>query len=112
VRNYPWYKGVWKDYKDKDVVIIGIHTPETANEKKIDNVKKKLTDAGLTFPVAIDNKTTMWQRYRNAYWPTVYLIDRTGTARWGWQGELGFNGARGEALMREKIDELLKEKQP
>lgn len=90
--------------------MIGIHTPETEGEKKVESVKKKLADAGLTFPIAIDNKATMWRRYGNNYWPSIYLIDKTGTGRWGWQGELGFKGARGESLMREKIDLLIKEK--
>src|SRR6185312_8625570 len=102
-RNYSWYKSIWKDYQDKDVVVIGIHTPETAAERDISRVKKKTADAGLTFPIAIDNKKTMWQRYNNAYWPTVYLIDQTGVARWGWQGELGWQGAQGEVHMRKKI---------
>jgi hypothetical protein len=90
-------------------VVIGIHTPETQGEKNVKTLQEKLKDAGLTFPVAVDNKTTMWKRYYNNYWPSVYLIDKDGVARWGWQGELGWKGARGETLMREKIDDLLKE---
>jgi hypothetical protein len=110
VRNYPWYRAVWKDYKDKGVVIIGIHTPETEGEKNVATLRKKLKDAELTFPVAVDNKTTMWKRYKNAYWPSVYLFDKEGIARWGWQGELAWKGAKGESHMRAKIEELLKEK--
>jgi len=68
-----------------------------------------MADAGLTFPIAIDNKTTMWKRYNNNFWPSVYLIDKDGTARWGWQGELGWKGAHGEKHMRERLEELLKE---
>jgi hypothetical protein len=90
------------------VVVLGIHTPETDAEKNIKTLQQKLQDACLTFPVAVDNKTTMWKRYNNGYWPTVYLIDRNGIARWGWPGELALKGARGEMLMREKIDDLLK----
>ena len=40
---------------------------------------------------------------------SVYLIDKEGIARWGWQGELGWKGTRGEELMRGKIEELLKD---
>lgn len=109
MRNYPWYKGVWKDFQDKGVAVIGIHTPETDAEKNLDALKKRLKDAGLTFPVAVDNKATMWKRYNNAYWPSVYLIDKQGIARWGWAGELGYKGAQGEVLMRMRIENLLKE---
>lgn len=51
----------------------------------------------------------MWKRYYNNYWPTVYLIDKGGIARWGWPGELGWKGAKGEKMMRQKIDELLED---
>jgi hypothetical protein len=37
------------------VVVIGVHTPEFAFEKNIDNVKKAVTDLKLEFPIAIDN---------------------------------------------------------
>ncbi len=95
--------------KDKGVVMIGIHTPETDGEKNVPNVCTKMDVARLTFPIAIDNSTTMWKRYYNNYWPSVYLIDKEGIARWGWAGELGWKGAKGEVHMRKKIDELLEE---
>jgi hypothetical protein len=91
------------------VVVLGLHTPETEGEKNIDTVKKKMKEAGLTFPIAIDNKGTMWKGYSNHYWPSVYLIDKEGFARWGWSGELGWKGAKGETHMRNKIEELLQE---
>jgi alkyl hydroperoxide reductase subunit AhpC len=109
VRNYPWYKGIWNDFKDKGVVVIGIHTPETEGEKNVKTLQKKLKDADLRFPVAVDNKTTMWKHYHNNYWPSVYLIDKAGVARWGWSGELGWKGAQGEALMRAMVEKMLKE---
>ncbi len=90
-------------------MVLGIHTPETVGEKDIERVKKKMADAGLTFPIAIDNKATMWRRYSNNYWPSVYLVDKQGIVRWGWQGELAWQGAFGEALMRSRIDDLIKE---
>lgn len=109
MRNYPWYRAIWKDYKDKGVFVIGIHTPETKSEHDIERVKKAMAKAELTFPIAIDNQWTMWKRYQNAYWPSVYLVDKEGIARYGWQGELGWKGAHGEILMRNRIDALLKE---
>jgi hypothetical protein len=90
-------------------VVIGIHTPETEAEREIDRVKKKMKEAGLEHPVAIDNKATMWKRYENAYWPAIYLVDKKGIARWGWSGELSWKGAKGEAHMRKKIEELVGE---
>lgn len=91
-------------------MVVGIHTPETDGEKDVATVKKKMEEAGLIFPIAIDNKATMWKRYFNSYWPSVYLIDKEGIARWGWSGELGWKGAKGEMHMRKKIEELVEEK--
>jgi peroxiredoxin len=108
--NYPWYKKTWADLKDGDFVMIGIHTPETDPERNVETLKKRMKNAGLTFPIAVDNKKTMWQRYNNNYWPSVYIFDKQGIARWAWSGELGWKGATGEKQMRQKIDELLQEK--
>jgi hypothetical protein len=91
------------------VVILGIHTPETEAEKSIDVLKKKLKEAGLDHPVAADNTHTMWKRYNNSYWPSIYLVDKKGVARWGWAGELNWKGARGDVHMRRKIADLLRE---
>jgi hypothetical protein len=89
--------------------MIGIHTPETEGEKNVQAVRQKMKEAGLTHPIAVDNQTTMWKRYHNQYWPSVYLIDKQGIARWGWSGELSGRGAKGETHMRKKIEELLAE---
>ena len=59
------------------MVVVGIHTPETKAEKNIDALKKKLKEAGLDHPVAVDNKGTMWRRYHNSYWPSIYLVDKS-----------------------------------
>ena len=34
IHNYPWYKDWHERLSNKGVVLIGIHTPETANETK------------------------------------------------------------------------------
>ncbi len=91
------------------MVVIGIHTPETEAEKNIAALKRKMAKAGLTHAIAVDNQTTMWKRYSNRYWPSIYLIDKQGIARWGWSGELSWKGAKGEVHMRKKIEALLRE---
>ncbi len=97
-------------YKDSEVVLIGIHTPETETEHKIDKLKKKLEDAGLTHPVAVDNDQTNWNRYGNRIWPSIYLIDKKGNGRFRWDGELKWQGAKGDTMMHDKIKLLIKEK--
>jgi hypothetical protein len=62
-------------------VVIGVHTPEFAFEKNIDNVKKAIADLKISFPVAIDNDYTIWRAFKNRYWPADYFIDAQGRIR-------------------------------
>ena len=60
--------------------------------------------------MAVDNDKKVWSTWGNRWWPSVYLIDRKGYARYRWDGELNWQGAGGQATMKRKIEELLKEK--
>jgi hypothetical protein len=42
-------------------------------------------------------------------WPSVYLIDKEGYVRAWWYGELDWQGAGGQTILSQRIDELLKE---
>ena len=51
----------------------------------------------------------MWRGYNNQYWPSIYVFDKQGVARWGWTGELRWQGARADVHLRQRIEELLRE---
>ena len=59
-------------------VVIGVHAPEFAFERDIGNVKKAVHDLGIDFPVAIDNRFTIWRAFNNEYWPAHYFVDAQG----------------------------------
>ena len=40
--NYPWYRDVQEKYKNSDVVLIGVHTPELTSEYNVESLKKQL----------------------------------------------------------------------
>jgi predicted transcriptional regulator len=88
-----------------------VHTPELANEKNLDAVKKKVKANKMEYPIAVDTKGKTWAAWNNQYWPTVYLVDKKGKVRFRWDGELNYGGVKGEKIMAEKIEELLKEKE-
>ncbi len=92
-------------------MVIGVHTPETANEKKLDNVRKKVKTNGMKYPIAVDGSAKVWRAWDNQYWPSVYLIDKKGFVRYRWDGELNWKGTKGDAILRKKIKELLAEKE-
>ena len=108
-RNLPSYGRWQKQYSGKGVDIIGVHTPETASERVAANVEKKVKELGITYPVLLDQQGTNWGRWGQAYWPTVYLIDKRGHVRYRWLGELEYQKAGGEATMGKLIERLLKE---
>ena len=47
-------------------------------------------ERGITYPVAIDNDFATWNRYKNRYWPALYLIDKRGIVRYLRIGEGGY----------------------
>ena len=58
--------------------IVGVHTPETPYERERANVVEGLKHLGITWPVAIDNSSKLWDAYGIEYWPTQLIFDRSG----------------------------------
>jgi thiol-disulfide isomerase/thioredoxin len=109
IHNYPSYREWQERYKDKDVVIIGIHTPETSTERDLSHVRKKAVEEKLSFPILIDGESNNWNAWGNSIWPSVYLIDKRGYLRNFWVGELNWQGASGDQFVRDRIETMLAE---
>ena len=109
VRNLPHYKSWHDDFADKDLVVIGIQTPELPAERDAGRVANAAKSAGIEYPVLLDAQSSNWKAWSNTMWPTVYLIDKQGYLRRWWQGELNWKGAEGEKELRQTIQQLLKE---
>ncbi len=78
VRTLPYLTEWDRKYRDRGLVIVGIHAPEFEFEKKLDNVKTAIARHGIRYPVALDNRFATWVNYDNLYWPAHYLINREG----------------------------------
>jgi thiol-disulfide isomerase/thioredoxin len=103
VRTLPYLRAWYDAYRDKGLVIVGVHTPEFEFEKSTPNVARAIRDLGVTWPVVQDNDYTQWMAYANQYWPAHYFIDAKGRVRY-------FHFGEGEYDVSEKvIQELLKE---
>ncbi|HEY0218672.1 MAG TPA: cytochrome c biogenesis protein DipZ, partial [Afipia sp.] len=81
LRTLPYVRAWAEKYKDQGLVVIGVHTPEFAFEKNIDNVKRAVADLRVGYPVALDNDFTIWRAFNNQYWPAHYFIDAKGQIR-------------------------------
>ncbi len=77
-RTIPYLNNWHEKYKDKGLVIIGVHSPEFAFEKELANVMRAVAKFGIQYPVVLDNSMLTWQAYNNHYWPHKYLIDIDG----------------------------------
>lgn len=103
LRTLPYLRA-WADkYKSAGLVVIGVHTPEFAFEKRPDNVRRATRDLGIGFPVAIDNDYAVWRAFGNRYWPAFYFIDASGRIRHRQFGEGGYDTAE------RMIQQLLRE---
>jgi cytochrome c biogenesis protein CcdA/thiol-disulfide isomerase/thioredoxin len=81
LRSLPYIRAWAEKYKDHGLVVIGVHAPEFAFEKDINNVRRAVHDLGVTYPVALDDDLKIWQAFNNEYWPAHYFIDAGGRIR-------------------------------
>lgn len=113
-RTLPFVTSWYTKYKDKGLVIIGVHTPEFDFEKDYDNVKRATEKYGVTYPVVLDNNYGTWRAYKNQYWPREYLIDIDGFIVHDHIGEGGYDETEAEIvkLLNERSQVLGKETVP
>ena len=74
----PYVKQWWDKYKDQGLVIVGVHTPEFASERVLENVQAAVKRQEIGWPVVQDNDMAIWRAYGNHYWPRFYLVDSRG----------------------------------
>ena len=66
--------------------------------------EKAVEEAGIRYPVVLDNNDATWDAYDNRYWPARYLIDADGFIRYQHLGEGAYEENEAE------IQELLSER--
>jgi thiol-disulfide isomerase/thioredoxin len=81
LRQEPYVRAWSQAYRDDGLVVIGVHTPEFSFEHQIEEVRRATTERGIDYPVAVDNKYSIWSAFDNNYWPALYFIDREGIIR-------------------------------
>jgi cytochrome c biogenesis protein CcdA/thiol-disulfide isomerase/thioredoxin len=78
LRTIPYVRAWAEKYKDQGLIVIGVHSPEFAFEKSVDNVRRAVADLKIDYPVAIDNDHAIWEAFENQYWPAHYFVDAQG----------------------------------
>jgi thiol-disulfide isomerase/thioredoxin len=81
LRQLPYVRAWAEKYKDQGLVVIGVHAPEFAFERNVDNVRRAAKDMRVDYPIAVDNDYTIWRAFDNSYWPALYFVDAQGHIR-------------------------------
>jgi len=103
LRTLPYLKAWAQKYKDDGLVVVGVHTPEFAFEKKPSNVRSAVKELDIGFPVALDSNFSIWRAFGNRAWPAFYLIDAQGRIRHQQLGEGRYDKA--ESVIRQLLAE-------
>jgi thiol-disulfide isomerase/thioredoxin len=74
-------------YRDRGLVVVGVHTPEFPFEREVENVREAAQAMRVQYPIALDRDYAVWSAFANRYWPAVYLADAEGQIRYHHFGE-------------------------
>jgi len=102
VNTLPHVTRLYDTYRDKGLVVVGIHTPEFPFEKSLGNLQAALKRHGIHYPVAQDNEYATWNAYRNQYWPAQYIVDQSGKIVFEHAGEGQYDEI--ERVVRKLLD--------
>ena len=103
LRTLPYVRAWAEKYRDKGLVVIGVHAPEFAFEKNINNVRWAVKDMRIDYPVAVDNDHVIWRAFDNQYWPALYFVDSQGRVRHHHFGEGSYE--QSEMIIQELLSE-------
>ncbi len=87
IRTIPYVTEWYRRYRDKGLVVVGVHAPEFYFGSVTELVQIAIQDLGIEYPVLLDNDYQVWQAFANRYWPCKYLIDGEGYIRYLRPGE-------------------------
>jgi thiol-disulfide isomerase/thioredoxin len=99
IRQVPYVRAWAEKYKDRGLVVIGVHSPEFGFETNIDNVRRAAKAMGVTYPVVMDSDHAIWRAFENEAWPALYFVDAQGRIRHHYYGEGAYDQAE-EILQR------------
>jgi len=103
LREMPYIKAWAAKYKDAGLVVIGVHSPEFGFESDPTNVRNAVRELNVVYPVPIDSSHSIWQAFRNAYWPADYFVDGNGRIRYHHYGEGEYE--KSEHVIRALLEE-------
>ncbi|MBT3313613.1 MAG: TlpA family protein disulfide reductase [Anaerolineae bacterium] len=96
----PAFQQAYADYADQDFVIVAVNAIQQDNLAAINEFQAEF---GLSFPIVLDNDANVSRAYQVRSLPTSFFIDKKGVI-----SEVVIGGPIAEALIRSRIEELIK----
>jgi peroxiredoxin len=91
---------VYNEYKDQGLIVLAVNMTYQDSPEKI---APFVTEQKLTFPILLDETGAMANAYELRSLPSSYFIGRDGVIN-----EVVIGGPMAEALLRTRIEEILK----
>ena len=91
---------VYSEYKDQGLVVLAVNMTYQDDPTKI---APFVAEQGLTFPILLDETGAMGHAYQLRSLPSSYFINRAGKIN-----EVVIGGPMAEALLRTRVEEILK----
>src|SRR5262245_62795581 len=103
IRQVPYVRAWSEKYKDRGLVVIGVHSPEFGFETSVDNVRRAAKAMNVTYPIVMDSDHAIWRAFDNEAWPALYFVDAQGRVRHHYYGEGAYDQA--EAILQQLLAE-------
>lgn len=97
----PTIENVFRAYKHKDFVVLGI----AGDTKGKEVVEPFVKEYEMTFPVVLDTKSVVSKQYNVRGIPAIYLLDRQGRIAGTHVGGADWNSEEARALIEQLLQE-------
>jgi thiol-disulfide isomerase/thioredoxin len=87
LRVLPYLRAWQARYRERGLMVVGVHTPEFQFETDLANVRQAVTDLDVAFPVVLDSDRRIWRAFGNNAWPAFYFVGADGLVQGHVDGE-------------------------
>jgi peroxiredoxin len=96
----PTIEKVYNEYKDQDFIVLAVNM---TYQDTYSNIAPFIDEYGLTFPILLDETNSVGSAYQLRSLPSSFFIDRNGLI-----SEVVIGGPMAEALLRTRVEQILK----
>jgi thiol-disulfide isomerase/thioredoxin len=76
--SFPKLDALYRRHKSEEFMFVGVNEDEAGND---DAIRAFLAETGATFPIALDSKQKIAEKYRVDAMPSTFVIDKKGIVR-------------------------------